>query len=174
MQTLVLYSLVWVQFASSQSISPTSSPTESIIYSCLSSFQCEHAYLKCKENEDCQVDCGGYGCYHATIQGPINGNLSIKCTDRSSCYSTTIHGPEYGELNVYCLGTMGSYGYVDYNCESAIIYGPTNGDLNLECDENQSCRGATIHGPTNGNLNVYCCGVSSSYDSSCKNTKINA
>eukprot|EP01083_Nonionella_stella_P249339 862307_1 len=149
-------------------MAPTSSPTESNTYSYLSSYQCEHTYMKCKENEDCQVDCGTMGCYHATIQAPINGNLSMNCSDRNSCHSTTIHGPENGDLNVYCFGSSDSYRSSESNCAYATIYGPTNGNLNIYCLEGTSeyesnCENANINAPSNGDLNLECNGPFACY-----------
>eukprot|EP01083_Nonionella_stella_P055300 145911_1 len=153
MAKFVLYSLICVNIAAAQS--PTPSPTSSI-YSCTTDNQCMSTYMKCAEDEDCQVDCTApNACRFATIQAPMNASLTINCSSSTihapSCGGSTIHAPVNGNLNISCNSLE--------SCSSQQIYAPAmaTGHLSLQCVYETSCRYLSVIGSFGG-LDVLCSG----------------
>eukprot|EP01084_Bolivina_argentea_P300437 518048_1 len=138
---------------------------------------CNKAHIICSEGMDCIVECTGsdLACGSATIDGPINGNLTVSCTGTRSCQSARINCPVDGVCHVDATDAsrtpsdslvidaadMISGTFTVYSARSGTVKCPAEGvDCNVICGK-YGCLGTTFNTQNNTKLRIIATGLQS-------------
>jgi len=124
--------------------------------------ECQGETMKCKQGEDCIIQCLGQSdrcagegkrdckpCYGSTFVGADGYDLTFTCEGDSACQDVTIQCPDHGECNIRLSGGNGD---AQYGMKGAKIMGAMGkGEMRVENNQLRSgMEDAEIQCPDNG------------------------
>eukprot|EP01083_Nonionella_stella_P077686 212262_1 len=97
---------------------------------------CKEATLNCADGFDCNIVCMEVSCQIGIVNGPVNGNLDVKCLGESACVNTQFNAHEAVDVTYTCEGKDACKGATHLACGTGIC--------DVQCTGEASCDSASI------------------------------